>query len=336
MPATSKAGTDSGVQSDSPSTVAVMERSNPSRAGSAVIELPDKPFELDMRSLGEALRPVTEEVSGEQEQDEELPTEDDDAEEGDEEITPSDPVASVPKTQHSTQEWAGILRTAHQRINEIPGKQRAEVIQMMLNAERDAVVYARQTGADEGRRTADQEAALREQLSEIDELKERDPAAFVEWGDQYPDRLNAYLAGKRRLAPRDPAVARQAEEEVNVASREVLADLDGHDQARARISALAAANPYPSTPAGLARLAKDVTREIAAEQSAKDAPVRQKAVERAASAQAHAARPKSLAPGGVGQTGELSMDAINAMNYRDLMAIPNWEEKAKAAMLRAR
>lgn len=332
-----------------PASQAPSVRSPISRAGTpTIVERPvHEPSEFELLSLGPSLRgdvassaADNDAASGDQEQDEDadLGEVDDSEDEGAE--TPSSDRVEPAKPQLSPAEWASILSTAPQRWTEVPRKLVGPTIAAIAAAGQAESANARRIGADEGRRAAAHEAQLRAAVAEIDELQRTDPEGFAQLATENPSRMANYLAAKRDLAPVSPEAMQREAQRINAAAAPHLQRVSEYPEAHAKIVARHQQGAYSLTPEGLAELAIDVEREIAAAMAAREAPTTRKAAEREAAAQQHSAKPKPLSTSGNAAAGELTVDGIKAMTQQQILAAmnadPEWEAKAQRALTRGK
>jgi hypothetical protein len=239
------------------------------------------------------------------------------------------------KPRHSAHEWANVLMTAEQRINEVPVKMRAEVLTIWKGLLLQAQAHAERQGVQKGYQTATQDAELKALVDRIDALKRDDPEGYVEWEQAEPRQFQAYLAARSRLSA--PNTRGVSEAEIAAAAADVCdAAYAEYPSVKEAIVAIAAVNPYPSTAQGLARLTRDVEREVAKAKAAVDAPDKAAAAERAAKAREHANRPKGAAPTGNLAVGELTLDMIRRMSADELRARPDWRKDVDKALARSR
>ena len=274
---------------------------------------------LDLRGLAEGLRPTVEAPTTD------AVTESDEDDGGEQEAEPEAGEPAQPKTQLTAQQWAEVLRDAPQRINEAPGKLRAEAIRLLRDTDTRNAQAEQAAAFEQGRRYAQRLSEVAETVAQIDEVKASDPAAFVEWQTAYPDRYAAYIKAQAELArSADGARTDQSmQQAIGEKARQVLAPLAAHPDI---VEKLASRN-YPMTIDGLTALTADVATEIARAEAA-PAKARQQA------AAESAGKPKPLIVGSGGGKGEITAASLKAMTPEQVLELTSTPEGA-AAMERA-
>lgn len=269
--------------------------------------------DIDIRGLGESLRPQPT-----QEPPEAASSEDDDgADEDAEPNTDGDPAPQG--AQRTAADWAEILKDAPQRINEVPGKLRGEAVRLHREAADRRAADAERAAFERGRAAAAQLTRWEAGVKEIDDFREQDPEGYGKWVAQYPDRYQGYLQAKQALdrAGRQEAAAGTMAEAIAAKARDILQPLRDNPDAVERL----AARDYPMDLDGLARLSADVAQELAeARNRAEGAPAR--AREQAAAEQR--GKPRPVVTGGAG-SGELTAAALRAMKPEEVLKIMQTE-----------
>lgn len=197
--------------------------------------------------------------------DEEAPDEEPEEEQDDEaeEEEGEEPAAEAEKpTPPAQNEWVTTLRTAPQRINEIPAKERGAAVQQLINAERQAAAEAINKAQADTRAQVETEVKVKAAVEGIDQLKAEDPEAFAEWTEADPKAAAAYFAYKQNgLAPAQA----DTKQVIADAAKPLLDQVKAYPDAYAEIVAKDTADQarYAPTPQGLSRLAADVAEAIA-------------------------------------------------------------------------
>lgn len=311
-----------------PAESVVVPRRVPVRA-QAVETLPDVPE----RSLSDLYAEFGATLEGEEP---ETPTAPEAPEEGSEDETPEEePEDDTPSESEESDEdeeaapapagveaWADVIREKPVRINEVPARDRAKVIETALAQQKADSIAAAQRAYDLGKQQAALELETRQAVAEIDQLKADDPQAYVEWADQYPDRDETYRAFKRQQASPQGDAGVTA---LRTAARAALSKLEGESLERVR-----AGGPYPETPEGLAKLQDAVVEELATVRvqatARAQAPTREAAEKRETAAARLKGTPKpSAGKGGTGD-GELTLDVLKTLSQEEHMKLASTPE----------
>lgn len=279
---------------------------------------------IDLREMAEHLRPapapqatVTDDADG--------ADDDDGAPEAEAPGTPE----GQPKQQLTVEQWAEVLKDAPHRINEIPGKMRGETLRHIREADARSVDTRIAEAYAAGRAAEQRVATLAAQVAEVDELRDTDPKAFVDWQTQFPDRHANYVRFKAELEAAETGGQTQQQVVAMVQERAsaVVQQLRGYPEVADKLKD----RNYPMTIEGVTRLAADVAVEIARHDAA---PARQR--QQAAAEQA--ARPKALITGG-GAAGELTAAALKAMSPEQIVELrrtPDGAARIERAVAAAR
>lgn len=211
-------------------------------------------------------------------------------------------------------DWVTILRDAPQRINEVPTRDRANVIQQMLERERAATQSEAQRLQQAAYQRAQVEFQQRQEIekavAEIDELYRTDPEEYAAWEKRYPDRAAAYHRYKAdRYIENVPPVedyAAKAAQRLQGVQPEILAEM----QARQNMEP----GRYAPNADGLANLSADIA-ELKAKYSG-DVVKRQEAARRRASV------PKPDVTPGANPKGKLTEAALKMMSPEQIAALP--------------
>lgn len=149
-------------------------------------------------------------------------------------------------------------------ISTIPARKHPQVIEAVLNAERDiqreAVRIAEQRGYERGAQEQQQrlQAELRTQqirqaAAQLDELKRDDPATYVEWRDAHPDEARVYDQFKMNGAA---APAAQNYQSFIDAAQKQLARLDAYPDVKARTQKAITAEGLRANVEGIQRVSE--------------------------------------------------------------------------------
>ena len=230
------------------------------------------------------------------------------------EWAPEEPEYEAPAPDESTPvDWASVLREAPQRINEVPARQRAQVLEEMRQRERqewdaqaqEAITRARAEAVHEAR----QREELQQQVAQLDEFRQTDPEGFAEWEGKYPQRAEAYYRYKAdRYAASQP---RQIDpsEPIHQASQRILARANNSPEVLRELHNRQQREPrrYAPNADGLANLAADINEIMSAPTPRQQAAEARKAVPRPDNTPA--AAPKA----------GLTKKAVENMSVQDLM-----------------
>lgn len=281
---------------------------NPFRGRAQVIAPPDAPEE-----------PVAEELvdpeEAEQPEDVQEPTA------GDLDATPA---ADAPA------DWTTTLRTAPQRINEVPARERGNYLQRIIDAERantaQAVAQARERVAAEVR----EQITLQTAVGAVDRMRESDPDQWAEWS-RNQGNLEAYQNARARLGQFEQA-QRQAADPVEAIKNEgisiIAEELGENDAALEALRQRAGANGFPATPRGLINLRlaiEEVKRELRA-------PARAAAADKAGAFADLRSTPKAAVGSRGGGNEPLTFEAVSAMSQKDVDALMSTEAGEKRVL----
>lgn len=342
-PATGKGTPPVAVESATPTAETSQRRAFTPRAGaSVVIQDDDRPTrEETLKELyaEHGLDPLTgdpvgeEDNTGDEEQDGMEPGQDlagVSAEEGEE---PGSGNAREQALPANVDEWVSTIREKPARINEIPAKQRADVIQKLRDDDYAAYEAAARRAYEAGIASAKERITVEAAVAEIDQLKTDDPESYLEWAEQYPDREEAYRAHKKQLRGIvDPRV--EAQNAILTQARVVLGKVTQPDA----LERVKAAGPFPPTAEGLAKLEDAVLEELAEQRAqakvAQGQPARKGAAMREQAVAGLKNTPKPNI-GGASPDGELTFESLKTMSTEEIMrlqASPEGQARIKRAL----
>lgn len=274
----------------------------------------------DILALG--LRPEAEAGDEEEpdDEDESADGEDEETDEGDEsdegegepEETPkpgAQPQKETVDPAEAMASWIEKVATNPKSINEIPAKHHPAVFERVLVNERqlqqDAAVAAYEQGISDGAARLQRQMQLEQAEAEVDALQEDDPARYVAWRREHPDRAKIYDQVKEAKDPRNRRAAPSDGSLPDAAFAPIVVRLQQYPAAFARVEARMKAEPtkYLRTAQGLGEFTDLVAEEIAAERSGASKPKPPTPAERALEQRQAAAAnrkglPKTSAVGG--------------------------------------
>ena len=256
----------------------------------------------------------------------------DDGEEGDGE--PPAPTAAAETPAEAMERWLKKVAENPKSINEIPAKHHPTIFEQALLAERElqkrAATMAYDQGVRDGAAQTETQARIAAAVAEVDEIKKADPAAYVEWREEFPDRALAYDRAKSAKSTPGTPDGTSAAATIAAAAQTLIAKLDAYPAAKARIEAKANADPnlYLQTPEGLGQLSSDIADEIAADRQAalqqQDEPAKRAIEARRAAKEGRGEIPRPDTGGGQRATPSLPDDP------KELIAM-GWRETREAA-----
>lgn len=199
----------------------------------------------------------------------------------------ADDAGDVPASERSVDEWEALLRRQPQRIHEVPGRMRGELLARAYRAAQEAEQRGREAGQREAIQGQDVLQRKRAAVAEIDELRQSDPAAYVEWQENFPERDETYRAVKAELAQLQQPTPPQQDMTQDIIRRaaDVINTVASHPEILAKLEK----ENFPATLDGLLALKAAAAVEL---NKLDTAPIRD--VQQAAAA--HRARPRTGAP----------------------------------------
>lgn len=280
---------------------------------------------------------VEESLGAKEPEDAEAQTADDDEDsEGDDgdDGEPPAPTAAAETPAEAMERWLKKVAENPKSINEIPAKHHPSIFERALLAERElqqrAATMAYEQGMRDGATQTETQARIAAAVAEVDEVKTADPAAYVAWREEFPDRAIAYDKAKSTKSTPGTSDGTSATATIAAASQALIARLDEYPAAKARIKAKADANPrlYLQTPEGLGELSADIADEIATERQValqkQDDPAKQAIEARRAAKEGRGEIPRPDTGGGQRAIPSLPDDP------KELIAM-GWRETREAA-----
>lgn len=182
----------------------------------------------------------------------------------------------------ATTDWVAVIRDAPQRINEVPAKERAAVIERLRQGDSQEFEQRLATAIRREREAVREEVIRMQQIesavAEIDDLAENDPAAFKDWREQYPERAAAYFRFKAdKTVETLPQTAQGSDpaQPYREAAAELLASVVDNDGVMEELRKTP--GRYTPDAKGLKALTEDIARLTAAQ--SQTAQRRQDAIE---------------------------------------------------------
>ena len=261
------------------------------------------------------------------------------------------PPAAPPTPERTVDDWAGIVVADPLRQTEVPRKQQAEVAAKMASIIRENVAKEAaasrdaywQTQIETERNVGKATRAIEADVAKVDALRDENPAEFAKWAAANPKVAADYYfvksgpdAAHQLARARTPAAAPVGASMLDQQARELLSSTTPDVQATITERARSQPGYYPQTPAGVAKLAREIAQEEARTTKTKTGP-EAAAEARAAGVANVQSLPKPPASAGAPAAGPLTAGSVASLSQEDvarILARPNGMAELEAALNR--